>query len=430
MKTVEREVLPGIRLRAVQTGRFKTASLAIAFLTSLKEETASVHALIPFVLRRGCKKFPDLASVNFELDYLYGASAEPLVQKQGDVQYIGFYCSGIDDSYLSLEKPMLTGLLELTHDLLLDPVLEHGMFCSDVLNSEKENLVNAILSEKNEKLSYAYQRATSKLFRDQGLGVNAFGDAKNARSITAGSAYSAYRNLLKTAPLTVTYCGNAPFETVADAVRSVFADFSRDVVDRVACSVPVFLNEKLDCNDVMDVAQTVLIVGLEAPQDEVTMRVLSAVLGGGTASKLFLNVRERASLCYYTGSVYQPRQNSLCMYAGVEDGKTSLACEKMLCEFQNCVDAKITEEELSQAKQVLINQLKTTRDTAGALLSYWVERAVCCDAKTPSELAAEICNVTRDEVIDAARACNVKLIYRLCGKESVSDERECLPEHQ
>ncbi len=430
MKTMECEVLPGICLRAVQTNRFKTASLAVAFLSPFTKETASVNALLPYLLRRGCTKFPNLASVNFELDYLYGASAEPLVQKAGDVQYLGFYCSAIDDSYLSLEKPMLCSLLELVHDLLLDPVLENGAFRFDVLNGEKENLVNAILSEKNEKLSYAYQRATKHLFRNQGYGVSAFGDAKTARDITAESAMRAYRKLLETAPLTITYCGSAPFETVADTVKTVFADFSRDVVQTVACATPFFDDEKRDCCDVMDVAQTVLFVALKTPKDEVTMKVLSAILGGGTASKLFLNVRERASLCYYTGSVYQPRQNTLCMYAGVEDDTASLACEKMLCEFQNCVDGNVTEEELMQAKQVLVNQLKTTQDTAGALLSYWLERAVDHEVQTPSELAEAICAVTLDEVIAAARACEVKLIYRLCGKEAVSDERERLPEHQ
>lgn len=430
MKTTEFEVLPGIFLRTVQTNRFKTASLAAAFLSPLKEKTASVRALLPFLLRRGCKKLPDLASVNYELDYLYGASAEPLVHKQGDVQYLGFYCSGIDDSYLSLEKPMLSSLLELVHDLLLDPVLEDGCFKSDYVSGEKENLVNAILSEKNEKLSYAYQRSLRKMFPNQPFGISALGDAKRAREITSESAYSEYQALLKQAPLTITYCGSMSPQSVADMVKNVFSDFLRDIVSDVQCTKPFFVEEQRACHDVMDVSQTVLFVGMKAPEDEVIMKVLSAVLGGGTASKLFLNVRERASLCYYTGSVYQPRQNTICLYAGVEDEKTSLACEKMLDEFKNCAEGRITEEELKQAKQVLVNQLKTTQDTAGSLLSYWLERAVDRNAKTPEELADAICKVTQEQVVAAAQACEVKLVYRLCGKEAVSNEREYLPEHQ
>jgi len=325
---------------------------------------------------------------------------------------------------------MLNELLELVHDIILDPVLENGRFRTDVLNGEKENLVNAILAEKNEKLSYAYQRATYHMFRNQGFGVSSYGDAETARSITAESAFAAYQKLLETAPLTVTYCGSAPFETVADAVRTVFSDFSRDIVCGVAVSNPTFPNEMLECCDVMDVAQTVLFIGLKTSKNEVAMKVLSAILGGGTASKLFLNVRERASLCYYTGSVYQPRQNSLCMYAGVEDEDASLAYEKMLAEFQNCVEENITAEELERAKNVLVNQMKTTLDTIGALLSYWLEHAVDETAKTPSELATAICDVTLDEVIESARACELKLVYRLCGKEADCDGRERLPEHQ
>lgn len=430
MKTTVCEVLPGVTLRVVETQRFKTASLNLAFLTPLCEDTASANALVPYLLRRGCRKFPDLAAINFELDLLYGANIEPFVDKQGDVQYVGFSCDGVDGALVGSEQSLTEKLLSMVHDLLLDPLLEEGGFSCDCFESERENLINQILSEKNEKLSYAYRRATAQMFQGQSFGLGELGDVVHARKLTGESVYCAYRTLLQIAPLMITYCGSESADVVSEMVTDVFSDFKRDVVDSIAVSKTSVLDEVKEYCEVLDVAQTVLLIGMRTAADEYTMKVLSAILGGGTASKLFLNVRERASLCYYTGSVFNPRQNSLFFYAGVEDEKAPLAYEKMLDQLKVCADGGITEEELLQAKQVLINQLKITNDTAGALFSYWIDRAVDAAPHTPSETAQAIREVRLQDVIDAANACEVKLVYRLCGKEACRSERTLLPEHQ
>lgn len=429
MKTTEREILPGVTLCAVETQRFKTCSLSVAFLTPLKRSTASANALVPYVLRRGCRTLPDLAAINFELDLLYGATAEPFVYKQGDVQYVGFCCDGVDGAYTDKSCPMTERLLTLVHSLLTDPLLKDGGFVPEYVNSEKENLVSQILSEKNEKLSYAYHRAIASVFSDQGFGLSELGEAECAKALTAERVYQAYRALLKTAPLVITYCGSEPFESVAAVVESVFSDCKRDVTDSVLVSKAVFRENMIETCELMDVNQTVLLVGFSAAAEEFPMKVLSAVLGGGTASKLFINVRERASLCYYTGSVFNARQKTLFAYAGVEDEKAPLAYEKITEQLKACADGNITEEELRQAKENLVNQLQITKDTAGALLSYWIDRAVDAEKLSPSDTAKAIRAVTLQQVCDAAKACECKIVYRLCGKEACGNERKLLPEH-
>ena len=79
----ERTLAPGVVLRAVQTSKFKTSMLGITFLEPLQEETASLNALLPKVLRRGTRQHPDMESLSAALDDLYGGGIEPLIRKKG-----------------------------------------------------------------------------------------------------------------------------------------------------------------------------------------------------------------------------------------------------------------------------------------------------------------------------------------------------------
>lgn len=77
-----RELMPGVRLTAVQTDKFKTNLLSVSLLAPISEETASANALFPYVLRRGTERCPDMETLSAALDELYGGSIEPMVRKK------------------------------------------------------------------------------------------------------------------------------------------------------------------------------------------------------------------------------------------------------------------------------------------------------------------------------------------------------------
>lgn len=430
MATTEREILPGIRLRVIETDRFKTCSFSAAFLCPLDARSASMNALVPRVLRRGCARLPDMTQIARELEELYGAMIEPFARKQGDVQVVGLVCDFVDGQYAE-DPEMFKHMCNLAAELLLDPVLEDGSFRREYVESELANLLDELRAEQNEKLQYAYRQALSKLFEGQSFGVSATGDEAQAKRITRDSLQKAYVRLVKTAPLLLTYCGSESFEKVAEITQDVFAPLSRAVVNGVTPSAPAVQSETIECVDVMDVNQTVLLLGMQTGQaDRWAMEVLATVLGGGTASKLFLNVRERESLCYYTGTVYDRNQDTMFLYAGVDAAQTKCAIEKMLEEYRTCAAGRITEEELTQAKYRLVDRLKTIKDSPTSLLFYWIDRMAVGESRTPSETARALHAVTREQAIEAAGACELKILYRLTGEEGNCGDRNYLPETQ
>ena len=158
MTTERIELMPGVWLTAVRTDKFKSSYWALRLMAPLQRETASLNALLPYVLRRGTARFPDLTSLSAELDELYGGIIEPVVSKQGDVQAIGFAASFLDDACVPESVPLMERAATLLGELLLHPATKNGRLRQEYVRSEQENLIRMIESRRNNKREYTRRR--------------------------------------------------------------------------------------------------------------------------------------------------------------------------------------------------------------------------------------------------------------------------------
>ena len=74
------EIRPGVWLTHLREDKFKTACFSVSLLSQLNRETASMNALIPFVLRRGTSAFPDMETLSARMEELYGTVIEPIIR--------------------------------------------------------------------------------------------------------------------------------------------------------------------------------------------------------------------------------------------------------------------------------------------------------------------------------------------------------------
>lgn len=431
MNSEYKEIFPGVHLRVVQTDKFKTGCFSVNFLDKLSCEFASLNALLPMVLCRGSKKMPDMESIAKVTDNLYGAKLEPIVRKFGGVQAFGIVCDCIDGRYTDAGSDLLVKCIELAGEVLFNPLVKKGEFLSEYVLSEAENLKDDIRSEINEKLSYAYKRAMNCMYNGNGFGISEMGDLEQVDAITPKSLYLRYQQVIKNAPVEIFFCGNASFEDVESIVLKEFKALKGRETACVNPSGVYDVSEQSEVIEQMDMAQAVLLLGVlsnitYASEEFYAMRLLSVILGGGTASKLFSNVREKHSLCYYTGTRYDRFSGSMFMYCGVDPEKVDKARAEMIYQLRCCLDGAIDEDEIKNAKRQLLNQLKTVNDSPYLLENYWLNEALC-KTNTPTEKAAAIISgVCKDEIINSAKACQLKLTYLLTGKGENVHERKYL----
>lgn len=413
------EILPGVYLTAVQSDKFKTGCFSLNLLRPMKKEEAAANALIPSVLLRGSERCPDIASISAKLDELYGASVGTLVRKKGEVQLVGFYCDYVQDEYV--DEPVFAPVMAFLAELLLNPRLENGAFPEAVVDSEKLNLENAMLSRINDKRTYAASQLIRTMCAGQPYGIPRIGDPDDLTEITAKSLYAHYRDLLATSRVELFYMGSLSPEAVTKVLQAALAELPRaEVFVPVGTTPAPQARPVQEKTERLDVTQGKLSLGfftdITAKDPRYPALVLAAtVFGGGATSKLFTNVREKMSLCYYASASFEKFKGVLSVSSGVEFSKLETAKTEILRQLEACKAGDITDDELESARGYLVSDLKIAMDSPGRLDDYYMGQILLEQDGTMEDLASAIARVTKQEAAEAIQALRLDTIYALEG---------------
>lgn len=420
---IQKELRPGVRLVYIPSHKFKSNTIAMTWVAPLERETASLNALLPEVLYRGCVSAPDMEAIASRQDELYGGSIYPMVRKRGEAHCVGFVGNFLDDIYAPGETRILEQAAELMTELLLRPVTEDGVFCREYVESERSNLLDRIAAQVNEKRSYALLRLIAEMCREEPYGVDGNGDAQHAAAITAESLWEQYQQLLGHAPMVLYYSGAAELERVERALSPLVGALPEGQrllpgrpTPHAAPAEPRWVEEALD------VTQGKLCIGFRSGGSLFTdnypaVLVANALFGGTSTSKLFLNVREKRSLCYYASSMLEKINGLMMVSSGVEFDQMEAARTEIFAQLSACQKGEFEEWELEGARRSVISDLKAWMDGQGYLESFWLTQVLCGQTESPAELARRLERVTREEVVEAARGFVPDTIYFLKGKE-------------
>ncbi len=412
----------GVTLRCVRDLRFKQSCLSLQFVRPMCRQEAALNALIPAILLRGCESAPDMRSITLHLDDLYGASVGALVRRVGDYQTTGLSCSFIDDRFTLEGDSVLAPMLDFLGQLLLEPVLEKGAFLPAYVDSEKRNLILTIQSQKNDKRAWAMSRMLDYMCAADSFGIHRLGQEEQAAAITPESAYAHYLTILRESPVEIFYVGSTEPAQVAALLQPLFAKIPRCPVGMTP-QTPFCDGGAGDYTEAMDVAQGKLCMGFVTPvsiRDPgfVAMQVFNTVYGSGMISKLFMNIREKLSLCYDIGSGYYGSKGIVTVSAGIDCKDVALVKEQVLSQLAACQQGEISQQELTAAKESLMSQLRATHDSPGAIESYYATSALSGLGMTPAEYTAAVEAVTVEAVAEAAQTVTLHTVYFLKGVEA------------
>ena len=412
-------VLPGITLRCFPDNRFKQGCLSLQLIRPMTGEEAALNALIPAVLLRGCESAPDLRDITLRLDDLDGASVGALVRRVGDYQTTGLHCSFISDNYAMAGDKILEPMIDFLGELLLQPVLEDGIFRRDYVESEKKNLISTIESQLNDKRAYASAQLMKYMCGNDSFGIPRLGEPEKVKEITAERAYRHYRAILRESRIDIFYVGQAPAEVIASKFKTLFSLLGRSYVN-LPPQTPFTGCGETEHIETMDVSQGKLAMGFVTPvtvrdPEFAAMQVCNMIFGGGMTSKLFANVRERMSLCYDIGSGYHGSKGIVAVSAGIDRSKKDIVQNEILAQLEACRQGNIAPEELNAAKQALVSGLLGTHDTPGSIESYYATAALSGIGMAPAQYIEKVQAVTAEQVAQLAKRLQLNTVYFLKG---------------
>ena len=413
------DLFPGVILRCHRDDRFKQGCLSLQLVRPMCAEEAAMNALLPAVWLRGTRQHPDLRSITLRLDDLYGASVSALVRRIGDYQTTGLYCAFMEDRFAMEGDQILAPMVDFLRELLLCPVTEGNSLCREFVEGEKKNLISTIESERNDKRAYAAAQQLKEMCRGDSYGIPRLGTVEQAAAIDGAALYQHHKKILRESPVELFYVGSREPAQVAQLLRPLFDGMER---------VPVAMPPQVPFQDLgggekteeMELSQSQLCMGFTTPITNrdgrfAAMQVLNTVFGAGMTSKLFMNIREKMSLCYSIGSGYYGSKGIVTVSAGIDADKEDITRQEVLRQLAACRSGDITPQELGAAKEAVLSGLRGIHDSPGAIESYYSTGALSGLNLTPEEYRKAVEAVTIDDAVAAAKTVTLHTGYFLKG---------------
>ncbi|MBR6514285.1 MAG: insulinase family protein [Clostridia bacterium] len=414
----------GVFLNVYDTPKFKNNYLAISFAQPLDKETASMNALLPLILTRGTVSYPTMEKMSTALDSLYASTINTRCFKKGEVQFIGFNCGILSNSYATDDCDIFGGTLDILREVIFEPYTENGIFSEKYLETEKQNLCDRIAAQINNKTSYAIARANEEMCKDETYGISAMGDIASVESINAGDLYEHYKKVIANAHIEIFFVGEYG-EAIDSKIRSVLnfeartpAALKTDVV-RSASSVKEITEEQ-------SVNQAKLSIGFRTGKvlsdgDYYKFVLFNEVYGGSPTSKLFMNVREKLSLCYYCKSIPEPQKGVMIVTAGVEEQNKEKAQSEILAQLKDISEGNITDEEFESAVCSILNAYREIDDNPESIENWYLGRMLAGLTTSPAQTAEQIASCTKADIADMAKGITLDTVYFMKPEDNADE---------
>lgn len=419
MKLCRTELQQGVALNTVTTDRFKTAFFTVNLFVPLQKETASAYSLLTDVLMRGTESYPTMQALNQKQDTLYSLGLGAFVQKKGEAQVVTFELTAIDDSFAFDGMEILAEGMKLMQELIFRPYTERGVFKNEYVEQEKKNLCDDIRGRINNKTAYARTRCVEIMCEGEAYAVDHGGDLEDVNALTPEVLWKAYKSLLASAKIEMFYVGRKGEEEVASLCKSYLQFAPREAVfpKTILGSLP---KESRTVTEQMRISQCKMTLGFRTEYalqegNFPAMALFNEIFGGSPNSRLFMNVREKQSLCYYCSSFPDGLKGLLMVVSGIEQKNKQKTLDAVLEQLEDLKQGHIDPSELENARLSLRNGYREITDSPAAIASWYLGRISTGRYDAPEDAITAMEQVTAEDVVKVANSIRLDTVYFLEG---------------
>lgn len=419
------EIAKGVKLFCVNSNKFKTNCIKVDFYLPIGEYLAAQNVLVS-LMGHTSRNYNTFKSFNGKVESLYGADFETGIATIGEKVRIRFSVEIPDDRFSLDGKSIVKETLDFLVDIIKNPHCENGEFDKVATEREVRFTLENIEAEKNDKRAYAVSRLRQLMCQDEPYGIDRDKLEADVRSLDGKKLYDAYMDMLRSSTIVITACGSLDGEML----ENVFTDFATSIPDRNPSELETVFVTKADkiryFKDEMDVNQAKLVIGLRSGMenendDYFPFRVMTDIFGGGPYSRLFLNVREKMSLCYYCGARLLREKGIIFIQSGIEEENYKKALSEILNQLDVMKKGEFTEEDFDSSIKALSDAFKGVEDSPVAVCTFYSSQVFDDELVNGKEYADRISQVTMEQVVECAKRVSVDSVY-LLAKESGDNE--------
>ncbi|MBQ8849317.1 MAG: insulinase family protein [Clostridia bacterium] len=421
------KIADNIYLSVIRTDKFKSGLLTFTVNLPLTKENIAYNMLLTSVLKRGTESYPTIAELNRRLDELYSSSMDIRSARLGKNLTLTVSADMLDSSYIPDDTDVLGGVLELIAETVYKPKLEGEYFPEAKVEQEKRFLTDSINAVVNNTRSYASSRLSELMFAKDEEFPTLEELKDTVASINNVKLTDFYRDIWRHSPLQIFYVGSLSEEELAKRISALFSPWSisNEIIPTRPYPEPIC--EYKAITERMPVSQGKLAIGFKmgiciGDERQYAAIVLNELFGGSAASKLFLNVRERLSLCYYCSSSYDRYTGTLTVSSGIENKNREIAERAILSELNDIKTCKISQTELDSAKKSLLNGYRQIYDSPYDLQSYYANRGFFGFTDNIETAKQKVLNVTANDISELAKMIVCDSVFFVEGASSSGKE--------
>lgn len=417
----------GIDIYRVPAGKFKTCSVNFFFQDNLNRDNATKNALLPAVMRRGSRNHPTFRDLMIKFEDLYGTSFDCGVTKKGERHIIQFYLEYLSDRYLPAGSDQFSNAFDALYEVITDPVLENGAFRQDYLDQEKDNLKKLIEGRVNDKMQYSVEKCLEEMCKNEPYGIYDYGYVSDLKSISAGELYKHYVEMLETFPLQVYLAGDIDDKNTKNVIE-ILSGMRRGAIRKLEQGI-TSRDPGTAANVVekMSITQGKLSLGFRTntspdSPDYYALMVYNGLLGGGMHSKLFQNVREKASLAYYAFSRLDKFKGLMVISSGIEIKNRDQALEIMLQQLEEIKKGNISDYEFESTLKTIETSINSLKDSQMQMVDFYLSQTVAGTSDSFEDVARKVKKVTKQDIADISQKIKLEMIYFLTATDTQNQQ--------
>ena len=417
-----KQLAPGVYLTALDAQKFNRCRITVHLRFPAKREYATNTALLPLVLERGYAACPDMTALSRRLAALYGADLGVDLGTAGIDRVLTADICGIKDEFALNGENLTAEYCGIVLGTIFDPYLVDGAFDPEAVHIEKETMTRRLQAEYNNKRLYCVRQARRKFFGDSPAGTELGGYLADLPAVTPQTLKAEYDRILQSAVIDVMVQG-ADADSVAALLQERLAGIRRNPCAYAAPVAMPRAETQRYSEEIPGLTQAKLCMlfttGDAAVQPTIhQLRMAMGLFGGTSTSRLFRNVREKQSLCYYCASTAVRSTGVMMVDSGVEPGGEERAEQAILKEWEALKNGPITAGELEDTRRALLSGMESLGDSLAALESWYYGQIARGEPLTDPETArAAVRAVTAEEVRAILQGYSYSVRYIVTAQE-------------
>lgn len=416
-----KEIKQGIKLHCIETKKFKTNLMTVVLTLPLNRERVTFNSVIPAVLKRGTKNLKTQEDIAKKLEEMYGAEFDCGIEKIGDNHVLKFYLETLNDNFIPKEykEKLIAESINLLLDIIFNPYIENDMFKEEYVEAEKNNIKILINSKIDNKDAYALNECIEEMYKNKPYGLYKYGYIEDLENINAQNLYEYYKEIIENAKIDIFLSGDINSKEIEKEVEE--NNNIKELTNRetkFVISKDEKIKEEVKYKEKkMEVTQGKLVMGLDVnyakENAKFPISIYNVILGESATSKLFQNVREKASLAYTARSNYIKQKSNIFIRCGIEIENFDKALEIIKKQLEDMKNGNFTQEDLKNAKKYMVSGIEAIQDEQDSEVTYYIGQELSEEFTTFEEYLKKIEEVTMQDVKNVANSININTIYFL-----------------